>query len=287
MPELPEVETVRQQLWQRLKGKKILEVEVIHQKSVREDKGFKKKLLGLSIKDIDRVGKLLIFSFTGKEDLFMLAHLKMTGQLFVVDAKGKIKAQGGHETQHDHTLPNRHTRVAIKMTGGTMLYFNDQRIFGYLTLTDKAGASSARARFGPEPIADNFNFKKFFAGLQKSGQNIKAKLLDQTFVAGLGNIYVDESLFRSGIRPMRKANSLDESEAKLLAKEMSKVLKEAIKHGGTTFQTFKDSTGQKGNYTRKLKVFARHGKPCAKCGQMIVKTRVAGRGTHFCPECQK
>lgn len=287
MPELPEVETVRQQLWQRLKGKTVAAVEVLQPKSIRHDRGFAKKLTGLTVKDIDRIGKLLIFSFKGQPNTFLLAHLKMTGQLFVVDRQGKVKAQGGHETPHDHMLPNRHTRVIIRFKGGTTLYFNDQRIFGYLHLTDLNGKDEARGRFGPEPIADDFDPKHLFAGLQSSRQNIKARLLDQSFIAGLGNIYVDETLFRAGIRPQRLANAITELEAKKLAREMAKVLKEAIRYGGTTFQSFKDSTGAKGNYTRKLKVFARHGRPCVKCGRPIIKTRIAGRGTHYCEHCQQ
>lgn len=287
MPELPEVETVRAQLWAKLKGKKILKVEVRHQKSVRDDKGFSKKLKGLKIADIDRIGKLLIFSFKGEKDLFMLAHLKMTGQFFAVDEKGRVGAKGGHETPLDHQLPNKHTRVIIGFDDGTTLYFNDQRIFGYLSLTDRKGVAAARSRFGPEPHGGDFDFGYFYSRLEKSGRNIKALLLDQTFVAGLGNIYVDEALFRSEIRPDRMARSITRTEAKRLASEAAKVLKEGIKHGGTTFQSFKDSAGQKGNYTKRLKVFARHGKPCLTCGTAITKSRVAGRGTHFCEQCQK
>lgn len=287
MPELPEVETVRVQLWTRLKGKTVEDVQILRPKSVRDDKLFAKKLIGLTLKDIDRVGKLLIFSFKEKPDVFLLAHLRMTGQLFVTDSKGEVQVQGGHETPQDDKMPNSHTRVIVKFNKGTTLYFNDQRVFGYLQIADKAGSSAARARFGPEPHAIDFNFEYFWNGLQKSRQNIKARLLDQTFIAGLGNIYVDESLFRAGISPLRPANSLTLAEAKKLTREAGKVLKQAIASGGTTFQSFKDSTGQKGNYTKKLKVFARHGQPCPKCGHVILKTRVAGRGTHYCAHCQK
>ncbi len=287
MPELPEVETVRQQLYKGIKGKKISKVTVLHDKSVRGEQGFAKTLEGHTIKDIDRIGKLLIFSFCGAPDLFMLTHLKMTGQLFLVDKKGSRKAAGGHETNLDNLLPNRHTRAIIQFEDGTMLYFNDQRIFGYLTLTDKKGLAIARARFGPEPHSGSLDFDYFFNRLQRSGRNIKALLLDQTFVAGLGNIYVDEALFRARIHPARLANLITKPEARTLAREASSVLKEAIASGGTTFQSFKDSRGKKGNYFEKLKVFARQGKPCRRCGETIEKTRVAGRGTHFCPNCQK
>jgi formamidopyrimidine-DNA glycosylase len=286
MPELPEVETVRLQLWQRLKGKTVDSIRVLNPKSVRNDGNFGRKLKGSTIKDIGRIGKLLIFSFKENPDRFLLAHLKMTGQLFVADEKGEVSARGGHETPHDHTLPNRHTRVIINFSGRTTLYFNDQRIFGYLHLTDKAGMELARARFGPEPQVAGFDLDYFLQGLSRSRQNIKARLLDQSFVAGLGNIYVDESLFRAGLSPARPANSLTPAEAKRLAEAASTILKEAIKHGGTTFQSFKDSDGKKGNYTRRLKVFAQQGKPCPTCGDTIQKTRLAGRGTHFCPTCQ-
>ncbi len=286
MPELPEVETVRLQLWRQIRGKTISAVEVRHVKSVRDDNVFAKKLSQLTIEDIDRVGKLLIFSFKGQPDLFLLVHLKMTGQLFLVDKKGKRQAEGGHETGLDDTLPNRHTRVVIDFVEGPKLFFNDQRIFGYLSLTDKKGLERARSRFGPEPHQGALDFTYFFNRLQKSGRNLKALLLDQSFIAGLGNIYVDEALFRAGLNPTRLAREVTVTEAQKLMREAGKVLNEAIKQGGTTFQSFKDSTGQKGNYSQKLKVFGRHGQPCPRCGHTIVKTRVAGRGTHFCPECQ-
>lgn len=287
MPELPEVETVRLQLWKGVKGKQVAKVTVRHQKSVRSEKNFAKTLKDQTIKDIDRVGKLLIFSFKDRQDLFMLTHLKMTGQLFLVDKKGDRQAEGGHETNLDHKLPNQHTRASIHFTNGTVLYFNDQRIFGYLALVDEAGLLAARARFGPEPHGGKLDFDYFFNRLQKSGRNIKALLLDQTFVAGLGNIYVDETLFRARIHPARLAREVTRAEAKKLALEASKVLNEAIAAGGTTFQSFKDSEGKKGNYTKRLKVFARQGQPCPRCGTIILKTRVAGRGTHYCPNCQK
>lgn len=287
MPELPEVETVRLQLILGIKGKKVSKVTVLNDKSVRGEKAFAKNLEGQTIKDIDRVGKLLIFSFRHNPDLYLLTHLKMTGQLFLVSKKGERKAAGGHETNFDHTLPNQHTRVVIEFKDGTMLYFNDQRIFGYLALTNQSGLAGARERFGPEPHNGQMDFEYFFSRLQKSGRALKALLLDQTFVAGLGNIYVDEALFRSGIHPARLANSVTKAEAKKLASEAGQVLKEAIKAGGTTFQSFKDSKGKKGSYFKKLKVFARQGQPCVRCGAVIEKIRVAGRGTHFCPNCQK
>lgn len=289
MPELPEVETVRVQLWNKIKGKKISAVDILHPKSVNRDSSFADRLIGLKISDIDRIGKLLIFKFSGQKNLFMLGHLKMTGQFFFTDKTGKLSGGGGHTMSHQDTakFPGRHTRVAIHFANGSSLYFNDMRLFGYLRLTDEEGLGATMLKFGPEPIADDFDTNDFVTKLTKKNALVKAVLLDQTFVAGLGNIYVDEALFKAKIRPDRRANTLSKSEAARLAQAAREVLVEAIKNGGTTFQSFADTEGQTGGHSRHLLVFARQGLPCYKCKSIIEKTRVAGRGTHFCPICQK
>lgn len=287
MPELPEVETVRVQLWKKLKGKKIKTVEAFHPKSIRNDTSFSKKLKGEEIKSIDRVGKLMIFSFTNNKDLFMLAHLKMTGQFFVTDKKGKVVAGGGHTMSNVRTLPDRHTRIGIYFGDGARLYFNDMRLFGYLKLASKKEMEAAKSRFGPEPIKDDFDKESFFNGLGRKGGPIKAVLLDQTFIAGLGNIYVDEALFRAKVLPTRPAKSLTRKEALALAKHAGEVMIESIELGGTTFQHFADTEGEKGGFKDKLRVFGRQGQKCVRCKTVIKKSRVAGRGTHYCEHCQK
>lgn len=288
MPELPEVETVRVQLWNKLKGKVVKNAKIFHPKSVAGEESFAKKLKGRKLEDIGRIGKLLIFKFSNHTDLYMLGHLKMTGQFFVTDKAGKLVGGGGHTLgATTKELPDRHTRVAIFFQDGTTLYFNDMRLFGYLKLADQTGMEAAKSRFGPEPISDNFDHKYFQSGLTKRGSSIKAVLLDQTFVAGLGNIYVDETLFRAKVLPQRLANSLDKKETTQVAKHADAVLKEAILLGGTTFQHFADTDGTKGGFKNKLRVFGRQGQECLRCKAIIVKTRVAGRGTHFCPSCQK
>jgi len=288
MPELPEVETVRVQLWSKLSGRKIMRVEVFHAKTVAADTSFGKRLKGLTFSDITRVGKLLIFSFQEKSSLYLLGHLKMTGQFFFVDGKGQLVG-GGHSVVNADIsrFPGRHTRVAFHLNDGGVLYFNDMRLFGYLRLVDEGALQKARARFGPEPIAPDFDHEQFANALKKRKTSIKAVLLDQTFVAGLGNIYVDEALFYAGIRPTRQASKLTKKEALLLAEGTTVILREAIKNGGTTFQHFIDAEGKKGNHTEHLQVFGRQGQPCYRCGITIKKTRVAGRGTHYCPNCQK
>lgn len=287
MPELPEVETVRRQLLPYLQQQTISGVEVFHAKTVAHDDTIEDRLVGQTIKDIDRIGKLLLVSFHATDDLYLLIHLKMTGQLLYQPAHDSIVA-GGHTLQaHDHTeLPGRHTRSAFSFTDSSVLYFNDMRLFGYTKLTDAAGAAAARAGFGPEPIDPTFDLNWFVEKLRRKRTPVKAALLDQSFVSGLGNIYVDEALFRAGIRPTRRASRVTKAEAGALGAAAGAVMQEAIAVGGTTFQHFVDTGGQAGNFTDYLQVFGKPGMPCAVCGTTIKKIRVAGRGTHYCPQCQ-
>lgn len=288
MPELPEVETVRIQLLDKVVGKTIQAVEVLHPKTVGEDENIEDALVGKTIEHIDRVGKLMIFSFKGQSDLFLLAHLKMTGQFFFVDAVGDVSGGGHSMTEADiRELPGRHTRVIFHFVDGATLYFNDMRIFGYVRRADLATVEKAKAGFGPEPIDPTFDREQFIDRLRKRKTAVKAALLDQSLVAGLGNIYVDEALFKAGVRPTRKANTLTKTEARRIAAAAGAVMKTSIEVGGTTFQHFKDTGGQNGNYTDYLQVFGRQGQPCPVCGTPIKKIRVAGRGTHYCPQCQK
>jgi formamidopyrimidine-DNA glycosylase len=287
MPELPEVETVRLQLKHKVLGKAIDTVEVFHMKTVAHDRSIGKRLTGKTIADIDRIGKLLIFSFIGENDLFLLAHLKMTGQFFFVDKKG-VTTGGGHSiTAADIKLPHRHTRVAFHFTDNAILYFNDMRLFGYTKLANKKEVVEARKGFGPEPIDPEFDFDWFAEKLKRRNTPIKAVLLDQSFVAGLGNIYVDEALWRAKVKPERKANTLTKKEAAAIAAASRDVMLESIKVGGTTFKDFSDTAGHAGNFTNYLKVFGKQNTPCERCGGIIKKIRVAGRGTHYCPKCQK
>lgn len=287
MPELPEVETVRLQLLHKVVGKRIKRVEVFHMKTVNHDPTFGERLSRKTISHVDRIGKLLIWSFTREPDLFMLTHLKMTGQFFFRDASGVTG--GGHSmTQQDtRELPGRHTRVAFHFTDGSALFFNDMRLFGYTKLASAAEVSVAREQYGEEPIHDSFDRATFAAKLKKRKTSIKAALLDQSFIAGLGNIYVDETLFRAAVRPTRPANRVTKAEAYAIAEHSGAVMRHAIEVGGTTFQHFVDTGGENGNYTDYLQVFGKQNTPCPTCGTLIKKSRVAGRGTHYCPQCQK
>lgn len=287
MPELPEVETVRLQLLHKILNKPIEKIKVFNQKMVDNNINFSKTLKDKSFINIDRIGKLLIFHFTNQDNLFLLTHLKMTGQFFYVDKKEIIG--GGHSSKADESknLPNKHTRIAFYFTDETSLFFNDMRMFGYMKIANANEVEIAKAKFGQEPISDDFDFQKFFEKIKRKNTPIKATLLDQTLVAGLGNIYVDEALFLAGILPTRKTSGLSLKEIRAVIKAGGEVMKKSITFGGTTFQHFLDTGGSTGNYTDFLMVFGKHNTPCPKCKTLIQKTRVAGRGTHFCPNCQK
>jgi formamidopyrimidine-DNA glycosylase len=288
MPELPEVETVRLQLLHKVANKTISKVIVYNPKTTGLDKNFAKRLISQTINHIDRIGKLMIFSFQNQSDLYMLAHLKMTGQFFFVDNVGEVDGGGHSQSFYDKSgLPNRHTRVSVYFNDNTALHFNDMRKFGYLKLVNKSQMELARSKFGQEPIHEEFDVESFTAQLRKRKTPVKAALLDQSFVAGLGNIYVDEALFVAQVRPTRLANKVTRKEAVVIAAASGAIMSKAITVGGTTFQHFVDTGGQNGNYTDYLQVFGKQNTPCPRCGTTIKKTRCAGRGTHYCPGCQK
>jgi formamidopyrimidine-DNA glycosylase len=275
------------QLRHKVVGKTIASVEVFHNKSVNHDTTIEDRLQGKTIADIDRVGKLMIFSFVGESDVFLLAHLKMTGQFFYVDTRGSVSGGGHSMTAGDQDLPTKHTRVGFHFSDKTSLYFNDMRLFGYTKLASADEVAIARTGFGPEPIAADFDCEWFAKKLKVRKTPIKAALLSQAFVAGLGNIYVDEALWRAKVRPMRRSDRVTKAEAAALCAAAGDVMNESIKVGGTTFQHFVDTGGDAGNFTDYLMVFGKQGTACSRCGTLILKTRCAGRGTHYCPGGQK
>ncbi len=291
MPELPEVETIRRDL-SVLIGQKIKALKIFSHKTASHSAAFFKKILvGRRLASIGRRGKLLIFSF--ENGFFLLIHLKMTGQL--IYQSPKIKIVGGHslnsgfyEKSVGGKLPNKHTRAEFSFTGGGRLFFNDLRKFGYLKLADQAGLEKILiSSYGPEPLTEEFTASRLQNIFASRKTNIKAVLLNQKLIAGLGNIYVDESLFGAKISPLRKANKLKAGEVMMLTKEINKLIKKAIAYRGTTFNNYVDSRGQKGNFSQFLKVYGRHQENCLVCGRKIRRIKLAGRGTHYCPNCQK
>ena len=209
----------------------------------------------------------------------------MTGQL-VYCQSGRIIA-GGHDDGTDPSCyRNKWTRVIFEFADGGLLFFNDLRTFGYLKLIGLKGLQEVKRSYGPDPLSPEFEFEKFKKAVKGRKTNIKAVLLNQSIVAGLGNIYVDEVLFAAKIKPTRKASGLKTSEIEAIYRSIKPILEKAIKHRGTTFNTFVDGNGQQGGFSSRLKVYGRAGEKCRRCGTVIEKTKVAGRGTHYCPVCQ-
>ena len=285
MPELPEVETVRRTLEPHIAGKTIDHIELLHTKVTHGDDRAVHMIPGKTFSSIDRKGKLLIFRFKDTDDV-LTSHLKMTGQFFY--KAGNELAGGGHSlTPADIKLPTSHTRAAIYLTDGSVLYFNDMRLFGYIKLLTKDELATELEKYGPEPGLEELSFDDFKTRIKRRKTNIKAVLLNQKVLAGLGNIYVDESLFRAGIKPTRAANGLKNNELEALYTVVTEILPEAIAMGGTTFNYFSNVDGRKGSFIEKLQVFTKQDTPCPRCGTLIEKTKLNGRGTHFCPNCQK
>ncbi len=284
------METIKRDLARVVLGKEIKEVTVRDRKTVKSGTAdFKKRLTGSSFSGLERVGKLLVFKLRGGRH-YLLLHLKMTGQLIYCDEKKC--AGGGHslETDLGHSLPgpdNKYTRVVFKFRDGSELFFNDLRRFGYAKLVDGPRLGRVLAGFGIEPLKKNFTREKLKQILDKRKASIKAVLMNQKLIAGIGNIYADEILFRAKVRPNRPAGNLSDNEIEKIFKASREIIKKAIQYRGTTFSDYRDGRGKKGNFTRLLRVYGRAGQKCYRCGEVVLKKRIAGRGTHYCPNCQQ
>ncbi len=292
MPELPEVETIRRDLNARLKGKKIARVKVRKAKLVRGSAAaFERQPPGRHVVSINRRGKLLVTKLA-PAPLYLLVHLKMTGQLIYV-AGGRIVA-GGHGEPDGSAArgrPGRHTHVILYFRDGSRLLFNDARQFGYVALANEEEKDAALGRFGVEPTSADFTPGKLGQILRGRRTPLKNVLLDQSKIAGLGSIYADEACHLSGVRPSRPAGSLTPRQIEKLHHGIGQVLTQAIKHRGTTFNSYVDTAGRSGSFLKKLRVYGREGKQCrrAACrrrGAVINKIKINRRGASFCPACQ-
>lgn len=299
MPELPEVETIKEDLRKKILNKKIVQLEVRKDKAVNFlTDSFVATLKKNSFADIERRAKLMIFKLSEPKKLkiypypvtSILVHLKMTGQL-IFEKKTNDHVEvvaGGHKIEEkDFDLPNSRTQIIFTFEDGGELFFNDLRRFGYMKLATDAEVKKAVEGYGAEPLSKDFNYQAFSKALGNRKVKIKVGLMDQKMIAGIGNIYADEACFCAGIRPTRLVSSLSEDEKKKLFKCIPEILRLAIKHRGTTFKDYLDSEGKKGNFTNFLKVYDQEGKKCQRCGGTIKKIQSNGRGTHFCSECQK
>ncbi len=278
MPELPEVETIKRGLSKFIINKKLTKTTILCEKS------FIGAPVTGTVKSIRRFGKALIIDLDSHKSLMI--HLRMTGQL-IYDGKERFAA--GHPSDNfTDKLPNKQTRVILEFESGA-LYFNDQRKFGFIKVidTDKVEDDAFIKKLAKEPW--QMSGDEFYEKLQKHKNSpIKAVLLDQTIICGLGNIYADESLFMSGIHPATKAGSLTKKEATVLLNMADRAMNISIASGGSTMKDYVKADGTKGDYLDKFaQIFNRTGKPCLVCGTTVEKIRVAGRGTHICPNCQR
>ncbi|MCA1009905.1 DNA-formamidopyrimidine glycosylase [Halobacillus halophilus] len=273
MPELPEVETVRQTLKTLILNKTIDDVSVYWGNIIKNPKDpdeFKRLLKNQSFLDIERKGKFMIFHL---EDLVLVSHLRMEGKFGLYDA-------GVEKPKHTH--------VVFHFTDGTELRYDDVRKFGTMHVFPKGEERGQKPlnQLGPDPFDKEFTLDYFFHKLQKTSRNIKTVLLDQSIVAGLGNIYVDEALYRARIHPERLANQLLKEEADRVRKSSVQIIEEAISLGGSTIRSYLNSQGKVGSFQQNLRVYGKQDTICKECGDLIIKTKVSGRGTHICPTCQ-
>lgn len=287
MPELPEVETVRRGLFELLIGRKVKAVEHTAPKSFpNAPNDVEQFLIGAKITNVRRRAKVLLIDLSTKYTLVI--HLKMTGQMVF---RGEAVFGAGHPNDSlIGELPDRSTRVVFTFTDGSHLYFNDQRKFGWVRLLPSLEVPNIdfMKKVGPEPLENDFTAAEFAARFKRRAKtSIKAALLDQTVVAGVGNIYADESLWKAKIHPLRLVNTITSVEFKKLYTELRAVMNLAIEKGGSTDKNYVNAEGKRGSYMDFARVFRREGKPCPRCSTVIVKFKAAGRGTHICPQCQK
>jgi formamidopyrimidine-DNA glycosylase len=288
MPELPEVETVRAGLKQLLVGHAIISEHHDTPKGFPNSPGdVSQFLIGAKAVDVRRRAKVLMIDLDSEYTLVI--HLKMTGQLVY---RGSENFGAGHPNDSlIGKLPDRSTRVQLGLDNGATLFFNDQRKFGWMRLlpTVEVPNIDFMKKVGPEPLEDAFTAKILYDRLQRrKNTSIKAAILDQTVLAGIGNIYADESLWGAKIHPSTLVKNVSKSKIQILFKEIQFVLRLSIEKGGSTDRNYVNAEGKRGSYIDIARVFRKEGMPCSRHPDTeIIKIRVAGRGTHICPKCQK
>jgi formamidopyrimidine-DNA glycosylase len=271
MPELPEVETVRQTLRQKVIGKTIISVEVLYDKMIKTDLNiFKEQIRNQQILEVERMGKYLLFKL---DHSYLISHLRMEGKYF-------LRNTGQARNKHDHLI--------FYFSDGTELRYNDVRKFGTMHLKshEQVYLGEPLEKLGYEPFDDRFDLTYMKKRFNKQSP-IKNVLLDQTIVVGLGNIYVNEVLFRTRLNPSRAANSLTEGDLQRIKDESILVLRKAIQLGGTTIRSYYADDGITGLFQNELLVHDKKDMNCPNCQQPIVKMKVGGRGTYYCPNCQQ
>lgn len=288
MPELPEVETVRRGLALLLPHRVVSHVEIRESpKSFPNDPAMVEEfLIGATVREVRRRAKVLMIDFDTQYSLVI--HLKMTGQLVY---RGDEVFGAGHPSDSlVGVLPDRSTRVVMGFEDGSRLFFNDQRKFGWMKLfpTVEVPEIDFMKRVGPEPLEKSFTADVFIPRMRRrNNTTVKAAILDQTVLAGVGNIYADESVWGANIHPAARVKDLSDEQLALLLDEIKHVMSLAIEKGGSTDRNYVNAEGKRGSYIDFARVFRREGLECPRCHAIIQKIKVAGRGTHLCPQCQR
>lgn len=272
MPEIAEVETVRNTLKDMILNKKIVDVKIIYPKIIESDiNNFKDILIGRKFIDIDRIGKWLMFDLN---DYYLLSHLRMEGKYFVKKSTDDI-------IKHEH--------IIISFEDGTDLRYHDTRKFGRMNLVKKSDIDRVEAikKQGIEANSEKLTKEYLYDKIHKKNTPIKGLLLDQTIISGLGNIYANEVMFDAKVRPSKLGKDISLEDCDLIVKASKKIIDAAIKDGGTTIKSYTSSLGVTGRFQQHLMVHKREGQECKICGTLIENIKIGGRSTYFCPKCQK
>lgn len=285
MPELPEVETIVRDLSPALVGHAIEEVDILAERSVERPSPleFRRRLIGQRIQAVRRRAKYILVRVASGD--WLVVHLGMTGSLVLNGQMGNGQVGNG-QVGNGQVGNEKHLRCRFRLDDGRWLLFRDMRRFGRLQVLSDDEVRALEKRLGPEPLDSGFAVQGFRERLSTRRAPVKAVLLDQGLLAGLGNIYADEALFLAGVNPRRLASTLTEAEVEGLYGAIRQVLQEAIRARGTTFSDYRDGYGRAGGHRVALKVYRRTSLPCPCCGAAIQRIVVGGRSTHFCPRCQ-
>lgn len=301
MPELPEVETVRQQLQNTVLKKEIKEVNVYEKRILRKSPDFfRETLINAAFQRIERIGKLLQLHLS--TDHILLAHLKMTGQflyreddvmkagifpLLYYSVPGGMKAAATFR-ERQKTAFDHHTHLIITFSDNSTLAFRDVRKFGYLDLISCDELKTIEEKYGIDPLRENFTKEAFHLSFKRRQKSLKAVLMDQTIIAGIGNIYADEICHQTKLNPTTPAPRLTSKQLDELYYACSEIIQKAVRHKGTTLRDYRTPDGKEGNFSFELKAYGREGLECLQCQQgKIIKETYLGRGTHYCNQCQR
>lgn len=273
MPELPEVEVVCRQLAYQIVGNRITSIHVYLEKSLQYRETTEQDVIGAVITAVERRGKYILIHTDRNQTL--LVHLRMTGALI--------------DTDQDAAKNYTHVRVRFELSSGRVLLYKDVRTFGgiWVYRTDQLFGCPMLSKLGVEPLTEAFTGAYLYKKTRGRRVPIKQFILNQEMISGIGNIYADESLFLSGIRPTRPAGQLGKISATRLVAAIKRVLSDSIQHGGTSFRDYRDGNGERGKHSTYLKVYGRGNEKCTVCGRMLNKVKIGGRTTVFCPRCQR